>query len=248
MIHIHRTSSLVAGIISIFLPAIAMAQTGANTQAPSIDKLGAFLFQFIFFIDNYLVPALFAVAFIVFIFGIFQYFIAGGANEEKRDTGKKFMLWGFIGFFIMVTVWGIVNLLVNSSGLGRDTRPDLPTFGNPYNTQTQTGNGSAFPTAAGTQNTVATPATVREGDRGQVVKNLQQQLGITADGIFGPQTKNAVIQYQKANGLTPDGIVGPQTWGSLSGASSATANKCAYTACALNYSCNPRTGGCEPSQ
>ena len=81
-----------------------------------------------------------------------------------------------------------------------------------------------------------------------MVKNLQQQLGITADGIFGPQTKNAVIQYQKAHGLTPDGIVGPQTWGSLSGASSATADKCAYTACGLGYSCNPRTGGCEPSQ
>jgi hypothetical protein len=61
---------------------------------------------------------LFAVAFIVFIWGIFEYFIAGGANEEKRKQGKSFILYGLIGFFIMMSVWGLVNVIVNTFGLG----------------------------------------------------------------------------------------------------------------------------------
>lgn len=32
------------------------------------------------------------------------------------------------------------------------------------------------------------------------------------DGIFGPQTRAAVVAFQEIFGLTPDGIVGPGTW------------------------------------
>ena len=35
------------------------------------------------------------------------------------------------------------------------------------------------------------------------------------DGIFGAQTRNAVIQYQKSRGLSADGIIGCNTWRSL---------------------------------
>lgn len=134
---IARTSAYALTLLAVasFAPT-AFAQALATSGKP-IDKLGAFLSQFIDLIDNILVPILFALAFIVFIYGIFQYFILGGANEEKRDTGKQLMVWGFIGFFIMVSVWGIVNLLVASTGLGSDTRPDLPTFNQQKNAATQ---------------------------------------------------------------------------------------------------------------
>lgn len=52
---------------------------------------------------------------------------------------------------------------------------------------------------------------LKHGDRGPDVTMLQQELGIHADGIFGPRTLRAVRQFQDDNDLLADGIVGPIT-------------------------------------
>jgi peptidoglycan hydrolase-like protein with peptidoglycan-binding domain len=60
--------------------------------------------------------------------------------------------------------------------------------------------------------------TLRRGDEGQQVKVLQKLLGgLTVDGIFGGNTETAVKEYQTAKGLTADGICGPLTWDALLG-------------------------------
>lgn len=59
--------------------------------------------------------------------------------------------------------------------------------------------------------------TLRIGDRGSDVAENQavlQKIGYNPgliDGIFGPQTRQAVIQFQQNYGLTPDGVIGPDT-------------------------------------
>lgn len=64
---------------------------------------------------------------------------------------------------------------------------------------------------------VADALVLKEGTQGQAVKDVQQKLKQwgyykgSADGIFGPSTKNAVIYFQQKNGLTADGIVGDKT-------------------------------------
>jgi len=62
---------------------------------------------------------------------------------------------------------------------------------------------------------------IRVGARGDDVQRIQRCLnsvnnaGLTADGIFGPLTQNAVMNFQRSRGLNPDGVVGPLTWGAL---------------------------------
>jgi hypothetical protein len=56
---------------------------------------------------------------------------------------------------------------------------------------------------------------VKRGDRGSAVRSIQSQLGIGADGVFGPQTERAVKRFQRGHDLLPDGIVGPITRGAL---------------------------------
>jgi putative chitinase len=62
-----------------------------------------------------------------------------------------------------------------------------------------------------------TSSVLRRGSTGDAVKQMQQKLGITADGNFGPGTEAAVRAWQAANGLTADGIVGPKTLAALMG-------------------------------
>jgi len=55
------------------------------------------------------------------------------------------------------------------------------------------------------------PRVYKVNDTGGMIRRIQSILGITADGVFGDNTKAAVRQYQIRKGLTPDGIVGPAT-------------------------------------
>ena len=49
------------------------------------------------------------------------------------------------------------------------------------------------------------------GSKGNLVKQLQEKLGVTADGDFGPKTEKALKEWQSKNGLTADGVAGPIT-------------------------------------
>lgn len=68
----------------------------------------------------------------------------------------------------------------------------------------------------------ASAAPLKFGDRGSEVKALQEKLSAAGffdgprTGYFGPLTRRAVIEFQRAAGLAADGIVGPLTSRALS--------------------------------
>ena len=61
-------------------------------------------------IVNPLMLLLMALAAVYFLYGVYE-FIANFDSEEKRAAGRQHMLWGVIGLFIIVSVFGIINLI-----------------------------------------------------------------------------------------------------------------------------------------
>ena len=69
---------------------------------------------------------------------------------------------------------------------------------------------------------------LKVGSKGKEVKELQEFLNIGADGIFGKGTEASVKKWQSENGLTADGIVGPATWDAM-GLATTDASEKVYT-------------------
>lgn len=81
-------------------------------------------------INGVLVPILIAIAFIVFLWGVFKYYIWGAEDESSRKSGHQLILWGVIGFVVIVSLWGIVNIVTNIliPTAARNTAPAFPTL------------------------------------------------------------------------------------------------------------------------
>lgn len=48
--------------------------------------------------------------------GLVKY-VKNGDNEEKRASGRMLMIYGIVGLFFMVSVWGILKIFVSSFNL-----------------------------------------------------------------------------------------------------------------------------------
>ncbi|MBI1974393.1 MAG: hypothetical protein HYS51_00835 [Candidatus Zambryskibacteria bacterium] len=65
------------------------------------------------YILNPLILLLFAVALLVFFWGIVQ-FIASETADAKRDEGKRKIFWGLFGMFIMISAYGLIRLILGT--------------------------------------------------------------------------------------------------------------------------------------
>ena len=62
---------------------------------------------------NQLIEILFIVATLAFLWGVIQYVLASG-EEKKLAEGKKYIIYGLIGLFVMLSMWGIVTAVKNT--------------------------------------------------------------------------------------------------------------------------------------
>lgn len=67
--------------------------------------------------NTVVVPIIFTLAFIFFIWGVVNYFFIHGGEDTSREEGRKFILWGIIGMVVLFAVWGIVNILLSTLGI-----------------------------------------------------------------------------------------------------------------------------------
>lgn len=72
-------------------------------------KLGAVII-------NPLIALVFGAGVVVFVWGLIEYLYALNIKGDTGEVGKRHMIWGLVGLFIMVSVLGIVRLIAQLVG------------------------------------------------------------------------------------------------------------------------------------
>lgn len=114
---------VLAFIIPTFAFAASCPSRTAGAQPSDFDD---FVCLLILDIIDPLTGVLMGVALLVFFWGVAKMIYKSG-DEKALGEGKKFLLWGVIAMFILISVWGILHLfysdLFGDSGFGF---PQLP--------------------------------------------------------------------------------------------------------------------------
>ena len=87
---------------------------------------GELLKNILGFANNVLIPFILGIGFLVFVWGMFKFFIYGGANDDAKEQGKSLMVYATLGFVLIIIFWGVVNLVAQSTGLENDRIKNVP--------------------------------------------------------------------------------------------------------------------------
>jgi hypothetical protein len=90
--------------LAVFLPTIVSAQaiTDVNSLTYKLTNIG-----------NVVIEILIAFAVIYIIFNAVRYIMSGDKPEERTVIGKG-ILWGIVGLFVILSIWGLVRILTNT--------------------------------------------------------------------------------------------------------------------------------------
>jgi hypothetical protein len=93
--------------LALFIPITAVFAVGAPSDLKGLLDIFSGLI-------NILIPLIFALTAIAIAWGVIRAWVMGDASTEDIDRGKKVALVGVIVLTIMISIWGILNLLQRS--------------------------------------------------------------------------------------------------------------------------------------
>ncbi len=104
--------------------------SGSSAGGVNTTYLDFYYYLILTTVNSYFVPTLIAIAFIVFLYGVYKYFIQGAAEEKSRVEGRQWVLWGITGLVVILSVWGLVNLVKDTivPSSAQNTHPTYPTL------------------------------------------------------------------------------------------------------------------------
>ncbi|HSG13908.1 MAG TPA: peptidoglycan-binding domain-containing protein [Gaiellaceae bacterium] len=150
------------------------------------------------------------------------------APQPESERDMRILVAAIAGAVILLVVGVLIARAIAGSDGGAEATTTAPpttattTPTTPTTTPTTTTPTTTTPTT--TPTTLPEGVTLRRGDSGEEVRQVQAalvELGYSTGGVegkFGPATEEAVLAFQKASGLKEDGIVGPATLAALSAA------------------------------
>ncbi|NTV22327.1 MAG: hypothetical protein HGB03_02050 [Candidatus Yonathbacteria bacterium] len=99
--------------LSTILPALVFAQTTL------VSILGVFKS-----VLDLLIPIVITLAVVIFFFGLAMYLLKADAEKDK---GRTIMIYGIVTLFVMIAVWGLVEVLANTFRINTGGSVNLPT-------------------------------------------------------------------------------------------------------------------------
>jgi len=110
-----------------FMPLMALAQNATAGCTPMVAnswtiqgiicKIGNIL--------DIIIPVLVVLGVLYFLWGVVQYVIS--SDEEAKKAGKNKMIYGIIGLVVIVAMWGLVGIVINTFGLSGSADISIPT-------------------------------------------------------------------------------------------------------------------------
>ena len=107
-------------------PLLVLAQTTEAVDAFSLIRI-------LQNVVDVAIPFIIGLAVLVFLYGLFQFVTAAG-DEEARANAKNLIIWSVIAIFVMVSVWGLVNILRGTLNLDTEVNAPAQTFQIPTDT------------------------------------------------------------------------------------------------------------------
>lgn len=130
MNNMKKLSAFAATAAVFLLPVVVLAADGtglAGGLTGSDNAVGSFLGNILIFINTRIIPAILAIGFLLFVWGVFQYFIR--SSDEAKETGKNLIVYSVVGFVLILSFWGIVNLVAGGIGLNSNANITTPKAG-----------------------------------------------------------------------------------------------------------------------
>ena len=114
--------------------AVASPASAAILGGGDGGEIGGAIEAILRFIDGVVIPFILSIGFLVFVWGMFKYFIQGGANDEAKESGKSLIMYAIAGYVVILAFWGIVNILTSGIGIdkGLQYAPQATPAGNIY--------------------------------------------------------------------------------------------------------------------
>ena len=81
-----------------------------------MDAINEFAGKLASAVINPLLILIFGAGVVVFVWGLVEYLYALNVKGEQSEEGKKHMLWGMVGMFIMAAAFTIIKIIANTIG------------------------------------------------------------------------------------------------------------------------------------
>jgi hypothetical protein len=151
--------------------------------------LQTFLLKTLELIDS-LLPLLISVALIVFLWNMTRYAFFEGESAEGREKARSLAIWGILAFFVITSVWGIVNIVIGM------INPDNRGIYSDY----MCTKNSAYCTKIGNQQSYESPTYVPTTPRQNTPETTSEGYTYGDESTYVPYTYTSDSNTQTSNG------------------------------------------------